>query len=396
MSSYIFILGQSTDLVKQEIINLLEIKNIHQSTIGDNFIITPANTPPDKLIDTLGGTIKIAKFLGEIYDLQELDIQKWQQFLKPDKSKKIRFGFSLYNSSKKNYQFLQQLALAVKKNFKDQGLSARLVTSRQPNLSSVIVSKNKLINYELLIIKHGQKWLLGLTEAVQNFAKYGHRDMNRPQRDDQSGMLPPKIAQMMINLAGPDRQKTLLDPFCGSGTILQEAALLKFDKIFGTDISTQAIKDTQANLAWLKQYYSISDDIIVEQSAVENLNKKFDPQSINLIITEPFMGDARLIQRSSDIKIIKQISSELQNLYASSFKQFRKIISQTGMVIFIFPIIQIGSQKIYTLDKNKIAKLGWQLIKPDIDSDRLSPTGNIVYQREGQKVHREITIWRPN
>jgi tRNA G10 N-methylase Trm11 len=396
MSSYIFILGQSTDLVKQELINLLEIKNIHQSTIGDNFIVADLDTSPEKLIDALGGTIKIARLLDEIDDLQKLDIQKWQKFLKIEEGKKIKFGFSLYNGSRKNYQWLQQLALSVKKDFKAQGLPARLVTSRQPELSSVIVSKNKLLNYELVIIKHENKWLLGLTEAIQDFAKYGHRDMNRPQRDDRSGMLPPKIAQMMINLTGPNRQRTLLDPFCGSGTILQEAALMQFDKIIGTDISPQAIKDTRANLDWLKQHYTISKNIQLEKLPAENLSKKFDPQSIDLIVAEPFMGDARLIQRSPDAKTIRKITTELQDLYSCSFEQFRQIIAPMGVVVFIFPIIHNGSRAISTLDKNKIAKFGWQLIRPSIDSDRLSPAGNIVYQRPGQKVHREITVWRPS
>ena len=42
-----------------------------------------------------------------------------------------------------------------------------------------------------------------------------------------------------------------------------------------------------------------------------------------------------------------------------------------------------------------ISNLGFNLIKPTIKADGLSPDGNLIYSRPGQKVKREITIWKP-
>lgn len=386
-------LGQSTDLAKQEVVNILNGPDDKIETIGQNFILADTQQDSKKLINILGGTIKIARYLDSINNLDQFDIDQWQNYLTLSKNKKNNFAFSLYNDSKKNWHKLYKLSLSLKKELKSQKYKARLVTGKQHDLSSVIIVKNNLLNNELLIIKNNNNYILALTEVVQDFAKYGHRDMNRPQRDDKSGMLPPKVAQMMINLASPDKQKNILDPFCGSGTILQEAALQNFSQIFGTDNSKKAIDDTRQNLEWLRNEYSLKTKFSIQKNDVKNLSQKFEKNSIDLIVTEPFMGDARLIHRSNDNKTIQKISQELQELYLSAFREFKKILKPQAKIIFVFPIFNINNQKIYTLDVDIISQLGFQLQSPDIKSPRLSPNNNIVYSRFGQKVIREITIW---
>ena len=73
---YIFILGQSSDLAKQEIINLT---NTQPELSDDNFALFAIQQTPDELMPKLGGTIKIAKFLGEINNLDKLTIDKYEQ-----------------------------------------------------------------------------------------------------------------------------------------------------------------------------------------------------------------------------------------------------------------------------------------------------------------------------
>jgi tRNA G10 N-methylase Trm11 len=390
---YIFILGQSTDLAKQELINILNKPNDKIELIGQNFILAETEQEAKKLMSILGGTIKIAKYLDTIDNLDQLDTKQWQSCLNLDKAKKNNYGFSLYNDSKKTWHYLYKLSLQLKKELKSQEYKARLVTGKQDALSSVIIEKNNLLNNELLIIKNNNDYLLAITEAIQDFAKYGHRDMNRPQRDDRSGMTPPKVAQMMINLAGPDRQKNILDPFCGSGTILQEAALQNFSQIFGTDNNKKTISDAKANLDWLKTEYNFESNINIQLADVKNLSKKFDANSIDLIVTEPFMGDARLLHNTNDTKTIQKINHELQELYLSAFQEFKKILKTNSKIVFIFPILNINNQKNYTIDVDNISKLGFELQPPSIKSSQLSPAGNIIYSRDGQKVLREITIW---
>ena len=386
-------LGQSIDLAKQEVINILQGPEDKIELIGQNFILADTDKDSKNLMSILGGTIKIAKYLDTINNLDELDIDKWQAYLTLQEDKKNNYGFSLYNDSKKSWHHLYKLSLELKKELKSQKYKARLVTGKQHDLSSVIVIKNNLLNNELLIIKNNNNYILALTEIVQDFVEYGHRDMDRPQRDDRSGMLPPKVAQMMINLTGPDRQKNILDPFCGSGTILQEAALQNFTQIFGSDNSKKAVSDAQQNLEWLNKEYNLKSNFNIQKTDVKNLSKKFEAGSIDLIVTEPFMGDARLLHRTNERQTIQKIIQELQELYTTAFGEFKKILKPDSKIVFIFPVFNINNQKIYTLDVDIISQLGFELQLPDTKSPRHSPSGNLIYSRDSQKVLREITIW---
>jgi tRNA G10 N-methylase Trm11 len=67
-------------------------------------------------------------------------------------------------------------------------------------------------------------------------------------------MLPPKLAQTIVNLAtaqvAPTPETVVLDPFCGTGVLLQEAALMGYG-VYGTDLEPRMIDYSRANLEWL-------------------------------------------------------------------------------------------------------------------------------------------------
>ena len=275
MHKYLFVLGHANDLAKEEITTVLDEAQDKILKTGTNFVVASSGKNAEQLMSTLGGTVKIADFIETIDDPSKLTDEKWLIYLKQSIAKangdKIHFGFSLYNDSNRNYRAINKTALAIKRQLK-QKHKVRLVSSKEPVLSSVIVATNKLLGNELLIVKYNNKWLLGMTRAVQDFVKYGQRDMNRPGRDSKSGMLPPKVAQMMINIGSISRQKTILDPFCGSGTVLQEAILLGFKKINGSDLSPRAVSDSNKNITWLKKEFNLESEVNIKQSDIKNLS----------------------------------------------------------------------------------------------------------------------------
>ncbi|MBT4210187.1 MAG: methyltransferase domain-containing protein [Candidatus Komeilibacteria bacterium] len=386
MNKYLFMLGQSSQLAQEELKAVLSSKKDQIELLSPDFVLANTDQISSDLINNLGGTIKIAKYIQSIDNLDTLDANFWYNILEKNlkSDNKNHFGFSLYNDSNKNYQTLTKKALGLKKLLKEKKFKSRLVTSQESILSSVIVSKNKLIGNELLIIKHENKYILALTEAVQDFVAYGFRDMKRPHRDDKSGMLPPKVAQMMVNLAGNNKDKNILDPFCGSGTVLQEAALIGYENIYGSDISPKAVKETKENLKWLNENFDIKIKSKILESDIQNINKNINKNFIDLIVTEPFMGDARLIARQNKISDINKIKDELQELYRLAFAKFKKILSPDAIIVFIFPIFDVSGQDIYTLDKKIISQLGFEY---KLEQD-------IIYNRPGQKVKRQITVWQ--
>lgn len=384
---YLFILGQSPTLAQAELKAILSDQNDQIELLASDFILASTDKKPQDLINILGGTIKIASYIKTITSLSDLDAESWYELLKANlqTESKNNFGFSLYHDDAKNYEATKRVALGLKKLLKEYKYKSRLVTAQEAQLSSVIVAKNKLLGNELIIIKHQEKYLLALSEAVQDFASYGFRDMERPYRDNRSGMLPPKVAQMLVNLLGPSKKnKSILDPFCGSGTVLQEAMLLGWQKIYGSDLSGKAVEESKKNLDWLSANFKIQADIKIIQADIKNLEKYFKKNTIDYIATEPFMGDARIITRQNKASDIETIKTELQELYISAFRQFKKILAPDALVAFIFPIFHLNNNDIYTLDKEIISQLGFEYL---LDKD-------LIYSRPEQKVKRQITLWK--
>ncbi|MDP1709757.1 MAG: DNA methyltransferase, partial [Candidatus Komeilibacteria bacterium] len=214
----------------------------------------------------LAGIVKSGVIIKSVSKLEAQDlVDIFKTYLKEDT--KFNFGLSLYRLSASSQTLTlpfpwkgegaKKLGLEVKKLLKALGASVRLVESKSNNLSAVDVVKNRLLKdgMELCIFTTSSGFLIGITQAVQPFAEYSHRDYDRPGRDAKSGMLPPKLAKAMVNIAVPVGTRhalslQILDPFCGSGTVLQEAMLLGHNVIV-TDIETQAIIESKKNIEWL-------------------------------------------------------------------------------------------------------------------------------------------------
>ena len=80
-----------------------------------------------------------------------------------------------------------------------------------------------------------------------------HGAQDAPGRDqrqrERGGSLPPTIAAAMAFLARPEAKDTILDPVCGSGTLLAEAqALAPGATLHGRDLDGVAVKTATANL----------------------------------------------------------------------------------------------------------------------------------------------------
>jgi len=85
-----------------------------------------------------------------------------------------------------------------------------------------------------------------LWENKEQFAKRRNHLLPAPHPTS----LQPKLARALINLASPKRTFVLLDPFCGSGGILIEAALMQYE-CKGIDIDQDMLKRAKRNLVSL-------------------------------------------------------------------------------------------------------------------------------------------------
>lgn len=254
----LFILGRQPAIGRAELESLLGAE--HVRPVGGHMA---SDIPPGEIdFARIGSSIRLAKVLTR------LDTAQWPAIARhmaanlperldylPDEGK-LKLGLSVFDLSVTPQQ-LFRTGLELKKICKKTGRSVRLVPNTEPVLSSAAVLHNQLtgeLGLELLIVRDGNGVWLAQTTTVQDINAYARRDQNRPKRDARVGMLPPKLAQTIVNLAaGPlpaQGDNVVLDPFCGTGVVLQEALLMGYGA-YGTDIEPRMIDYTRENLAWL-------------------------------------------------------------------------------------------------------------------------------------------------
>jgi len=363
---YVFILGHNPKLSVAEILAVLPKAKVIEE--ASSFLIIEIENEEincAEVLSRLGGTIKIGKIIGNQIS-RKVTVEKLKAL---KRESKLNFGISYYDAKPDN------LGMEVKKELKEAGISCRLVTGKDKALSSVIVAKNKCAEFLVL----GRKWL-GETCAVQDFEGYSQRDYGRPVRDLVSGSMPPKLAKIMINLAQLPKGETILDPFCGSGTILQEALLLGY-KVVGSDISNKAIKDTKNNLEWLENNSKVkSQNWKILQADVRSLSRQVNVA--DAIVAEPYLGPP--LRGSENRHQVSEVINELSDLYDEAFSEFRKILNPGGRIVIIFPAFRVGKEVLELPVLSQIKKLGFTQLNKD----------KLVYSREGQKVWRQIYIFQ--
>ena len=369
---YFFILGNQPDLARAEIEAVLRrMKITGQVTAVEStflFLETETELSATELIATLGGTIKIGQVLGGV---DVLNAESISRFL-PTSDKKIVFGISNYNL----FFNIQKIGLEIKRLIKNQGGAARFVTSKEYPLSSVIVQKEILNKgLEIVIMKAGGALYVGKTLAVQPFELFSKLDFGRPNRDAKSGMLPPKLAQIMVNLAEQPLDKTIFDPFCGSGTVLQQAVFLGYKKVLGSDSSTRAVEDTRVNMNWLAEEFNVPFDLDVKQVDVQALPRMIDSHSLDAIVTEPFLGPA--LRGGETDSFLARTAGELATLYRQALRAMTTVLKPRGAMIIIVPELCSKSRS-YTLPVNDLLPGG------------LTIAGHWQYSRPEQKVIRHI------
>lgn len=383
---YVFILGHNPKLSAAEVMAVLPKAKV--ANLSSSFLIVAvpsaragedAKIDCEELMKRMGGSIKIAEVISEKIDkkliVEELKrIVKLSEFDPWSKPKaltirigKLNFGLSYYECKK------DKLGMEIKGVLKKAGISCRLVVGKDKALSSVILQKNKV--HEFLIIADK---FLAQTCAIQDFESYGKRDFARPERDLKSGSMPPKLAQIMINLAQVDMNGKIYDPFCGSGTIIQEALVMGYKNVTGSDNSEKAVSDTNRNLAWLERSYK-TPETKVDLIDVRELSQQV--KNIDAIVTEPYLGPP-LKGGESREQLLKNIA-ELEDLYTAAFEQFREVLNEGGRVSIIFPTFRASKETLELKILDKIKELGFTQISKD----------DLFYSREDQKVFRNVRIF---
>jgi len=351
-------------------------------------------------INRLGGSLKIAEKL----EVAPLD------YLRNLPDGKITIGVSDYSKGASKRSATTE-ALKLKKILVRHGRSVRVVENKDSSLSSATSLHNGLSgknDRKIELIKFNSDWYKVV--GVQDIDAYAKRDQARPARDARVGMLPPKLAQILINLCGPlPKDSRILDPFCGTGVVLQEALLMGY-RAYGTDLSEKMVDYSTRNIEWISKS-------ALEETFAGRCRERREPSPVKTgartpgsekALFEISIGDATSFQWQPPIDAVacegylgqpmSQIPSELKlkeqkqecgNIILGFLKNLGAQIKPGTPVVIAAPawLRQNATyERLNILDD--IEDMGYNVNKTSRDG--------LIYHRENQIVARDIIILRKN
>jgi len=408
---YLFILGRQPEISLAELMAVFG----NAELILPDIALVKSSTPPD--INRLGGTRKIGQIIYDNDGEPGKFLNDKFTNLPPGK---ITLGVSHYGRNV-SLSTARKTGIMIKKKL---SRSMRILPNTTAEISDAATLGNKLgtvpNKVELLMAYIGHRLIIAELIGVQDLNAYTLRDRGRPRRDAHVGMLPPKLAQIMINLALAESLRgaigdeaiqgggslTLLDPFCGTGVVLQEALLMGFS-VYGTDISPRMIDYTHTNLDWLTQHPSLRGvphhfresgvgrrSNPVQLEAADATNHKWT-QPIDIVVSETYLGQPYSTPPPMDK--LKQNMSTCNTIIEKFLANIAPQLAPGTPLCLAIPAWFVGNKTYHLPIIKKLDGLGYS-VHPKPSSLTTSPvaggvvTGRLIYRRDNQTVGRQLLV----
>ena len=342
-------------------------------------------------IDSLGGSLKCGKVIHTLPADNRPTLERASHWITHTYVNqllavggKITLGISAYGLSTSPRQ-LQKIGLLLKTSMKKHNVSLRLIPNTTTELSTATSHNNKLglspKKRELFIIKTDNgAIIIAESNGAQNITAYARRDRNRPRRDAFVGMLPPKLAQIMVNLAvGNTTRATILDPFCGTGTVMQEALLKGYD-VCGSDLSQKMIDYTTENIAWLQSKYHITSTVRSLEQADAMTHQWPKAQQLDAVVCETYLGQPFSAPPSP--KKLHEVTGNCNHIITNFLRNIHSQLTPGTTLCIAVPAWRDASRNLTHLPLIKdLETLGYILQQPPL-----------IYSRSDQVVVREILL----
>jgi len=416
---YLTILGRLPKL------SLAELERVYGAAAVVPFSLSAAllrDREPD--VQKLGGVTKAGRVILRLpvrswsetsNKIIQAYTKKWQT-----REGKQTLGISVYDWSV-SPRDIQKTGLAIKSSLKRHNVSLRLIPNSDASLNTATSHHNKLglseNKTELLIVKGAREIIVAESTGAQNITALAKRDQGRPKRDAFVGMLPPKLALTMTNLsgiassggtrrgntqnvsssdesilgvdrvAGPEsHRRRILDPFCGTGVILQEAALLGFN-VYGTDLADKMVDYSTQNLDWLTRTHHLSSTIEIHQG--DAMTTTWQPP-IDAVVAETYLGQP-FSAPPSPAKLT-EVRGNCNHIITAFLKNLSTQIPSGTPLCLAVPAWRNQQGSLTHLPLiDELGKLGYTHLSLTHATER-----DLLYYREDQVVARQLLLLRRN
>ncbi len=232
------------------------------------------------------------------------------------------------------------------------------------------------------------------TIAVQNYKLFEILEYQRPERDMKIGMMPIKLAFIMLNLAKLKKDMGFWDPMVGLGTLIMAGQLFNV-YAYGSDIDKNALRKAEANMLWFirtglvqqPRYRLFRFDVTKEMRSNKILRDIIRYGRFDAIVTEGYLGDARYKPFNNKKHAVTAIR-KLENLYVKLLRNTSSGILPGKMIVFTTPMYKYW-------DKEK-KQYAWYQLEVPINKHRYRvvsfDTGPLVWENRRSNVARKINI----
>lgn len=418
---YIAILG------RQPALGMAELERLYGAEATQWFGDSSATVETNEFdFERLGGTQKAGRVVADLSTsswkdvgdaIVEYYLHQWS-----DVDHKITLGISAYGWNIPPRQ-IQKTGIILKKKLRDQNVSLRLIPNENSALSTATSHHNKLglssNKVELLVVHNRGRVVVAESVGSQNITALAARDQARPKTDAFVGMLPPKLARMLVNMAigsrvnrhsdasaapiFPDKDqetsgaqasrddndkatvsnsRVILDPFCGTGVVLQEALLLGYD-VYGSDLSEKMVDYSQQNLDWLTEKWGLAGNYRVE--AGDAMTYQWIPP-VDAVVAEGYLGQPFSAPPSRE-KLI-QVHGNCNHIISSFLDNISRQVAPGTPICLAVPAWNDGHDRFTHLPlTDHVEKFGFRRI----ELARVNPN-ELLYYRPGQVVARELLV----
>ncbi|OGG03770.1 hypothetical protein A2Z33_04760 [Candidatus Gottesmanbacteria bacterium RBG_16_52_11] len=373
MTQKLFVFGRTPEL------SWLELSRIYPNSrrlLSHIACAQISNEDMTSSLSRLGGTVAVCNVMGKIRSLTAAEIAG---FLTGSASG-LTFSLHIFSGQTST----EKLSDEIKNILAGKLGRIRYVIPKSPEaVSSVQFSREHTVM--LVILPADGGYLVGQIAGVQPYLEWEKRDYGRPYADPKRGMLPPKVARMAVNAAlGPEPAgKTVLDPFCGMGTVLAESLLVGAAAI-AADIYSPSLTKAQANIVWLKENYPEvrgKMDILVSDAA--HISEALPPAFVDAIVTEPFMGSPEIGEHKVPAQKAGSLLHGLEKLYIGCLRDWHGVLKTGGKVCIALPAY-VYPRHTYTVKKviDMCENLGYTKL-----------FGPIAYNRPDAVVRRDFYLF---
>ena len=290
-------------------------------------------------------TVKLSSASGDQTELIDLTLT----FLE-DKS---NVSLSGYDIDEDDYE---DLVRSMLDGLRGAGLKkVRLLRPRGNELLSERVLSREAL--DIVAFPYHDGFALGPTTWVPDSAAMRRRGTRKPSPHADIA-LSPRLARTLVNLADLRPGQALLDPFCGSGTILTEA-YGKSLRCLGLDSSASRVQEARENLRWSVGGLT-NRGYDIRKGDARELSRMLRGTKVDAIVTEPLLLprlDAR--PRTSTAQAMIEESA---GVYNDALASMADSIHSEGRIVVVVPVVQTmdGDEVFLKLDGRRVGLRPYQ------------------------------------